>query len=195
MRGRRKIYRLPSKHLHPGSRQADTLKLRQMRVEIESVDAAQQAEHVKRAVDLGRRRSPVGRRSRPQPEAIVDQHAEPGKQRTREAAKPLPRWNSVIAVVQIFDDLSINTFLSRRVGGFAYVVMGADEDHMIGIVEEPPDCLDLLAGCHLLGPERIETDDNNGVDALHQRIVELRLKAVIVDTFDLDDAIARQRFG
>ncbi len=166
-----------------------------MRMKIESVDAMQQAEHVEGTVDLGRRRSPVGSRSGPQAEAIVDRHAEPGKQRPREATKPLPRGNSVIAMVQIFDDLSIDTFLSRRVVGFADVVMGTDEDQMIGIVEEPPDGLDLHGSGLLPGPERIEADDDKGIDALNQGIVERRLEAAIVDTFDLDDTIARQLFG
>ena len=78
VRGRRKIYDLSSKHPHLGSSQTDTLKLRQMRVKIESVDALQQAEHVEGTIDLGRRRRPVERRSGSQAEAIVDWHAERG---------------------------------------------------------------------------------------------------------------------
>ncbi|MEJ1958251.1 MAG: hypothetical protein WDM70_01345 [Nitrosomonadales bacterium] len=60
-----------------------------------------------------------------------------------------------------------HTFLPLRVGGFADVVMGTDEDQMIGIIEELPDCLDFHAIYYLPGPERVETDDNNGVDVLN----------------------------
>ncbi|MEJ1958252.1 MAG: hypothetical protein WDM70_01350 [Nitrosomonadales bacterium] len=48
-------------------------------MEIESIDAVQQIEHVQGTVDLDRRRSPIGSQSGPQAEAIVDWYAESGK--------------------------------------------------------------------------------------------------------------------
>jgi hypothetical protein len=73
-----RIYCLPSDHLHPLRRRADTFEVRQMRVEIESLNASKQAQHVEGMIDLDRRRSPVDGYGRTQAKAVFDRHSEPG---------------------------------------------------------------------------------------------------------------------
>jgi hypothetical protein len=49
-----------------------------MRVEIESLNASKQAQHVEGMIDLDRRRSPVDGYGRTQAKAVFDRHSEPG---------------------------------------------------------------------------------------------------------------------
>jgi hypothetical protein len=98
-------------------------------------------------------------------------------------------------MVQVFCDLSRFTILPCRVCGLSDVMMWTDKDQMIGIVEESPDCLDLHPNRHLRGAERVEADDNDGIDVRNQRFVELRLDTIIAHPFDLDDRAACQCFG
>ena len=83
----------------------------------------------------------------------------------------------------------------RRVRRFADVVVGTHEDQMVGIFEKAPDRLDFRRGRRLIGAERVEADDNDGVGVRNQRCVEQRLGSVVAHAFGLDDGIPRQCFG
>jgi hypothetical protein len=76
-----------------------------MRLEIESLDASKQTEHVEGTVDLDRRRSPVGDYGRTQAKAVFDRHSEPGQERSREASEILAWGNAGVAMVQMLGDL------------------------------------------------------------------------------------------
>jgi hypothetical protein len=165
-----------------------------MGMKVEALDALKQVQRVQAAINLGGRRTPVRRRRGPQPEAIFDRRAEPGKQCTREASETLAGRNGAIAMVQVLRDLSPFAISRFCVCGLPDVVMRADEDQMIGIVEEPPDRLHLSLTRRLGGAEGVEADDDDGVDVSDQRCVERSFGAVVVYTFDLDDGPARQGF-
>jgi hypothetical protein len=130
------------------------------------------------------------RRRRPQTEAILHGYAEPGQQRAREAAETLPGRNGVVAMMPILGELSLETPLFDRTPGFPDVMMGTNEDQVIGVVEEMPDRLHFRRACRLLGAERIEADDHNAIDTV-ERDIERRHCARIVYALDLNDLAAR----
>ncbi len=189
------VYALPGEHGHALRCRADAFQLRQVRVEVERPDPAQQAQPVERAVDLDGRGSAVGGHGRTQAEAVFDRHAEPGEQAAREAAEALARRNAGIAMVQMLGDLPVLAGLPGGLRGFPDVMMRADEDRMIGIVEEAPDRRDFRLGRHLAGAEGVEADDDDGVRVRNCCVVEQRRGAVLVHAFDLDDGMLGQRAG
>ena len=109
---RRHIDFLPGEDVHLLRRRADSLELRQVRVEVEGFDVPKQAKLIKSSIDLDGRRRPIRRRRRPQAEAILDGYAEPGQQCSREAAETLPRRNCMVAMVPIFGELALKALLS-----------------------------------------------------------------------------------
>ena len=72
--------------------------------------------------------------------------------------------------------------------------MGTNEDQVIGIVEEMPDRVDFRRGCCLIGAQRVEADHHDAIDPV-ERAIERGHCAIIGDAFDLNDRMARQRFG
>ncbi len=97
--------------------------------------------------------------------------------------------------MQMLGELPVGTVLLHTIFDLADIVMGTDEDEVVGIGEEAPDRLHFSAGRCLIGPERIEADDDDGIDMLDQRIIEERPHAIIALTLDLDDGIACQFLG
>jgi len=194
VRRSRQINFLPSKNVHPLGRRTHSFELRQVRVEVEGFDVPKQAELVKRTIYLDGRWRPVRSGRWPQTEAIIDGYAEPSQQSAREAAETLPRRNAMVAMVAIFGELEFKAILFHRTRGFSDVVMGTNEDHVIGVIEEMPDRLDFRRGCHLIGAQRVEADHYDGINA-GERAVERRHCSIISDAFDLNDLMARLRFG
>ncbi|MGD0104121.1 MAG: hypothetical protein ABSC06_08800 [Rhodopila sp.] len=166
-----------------------------MRVEIETLDASKQAQHVNGMIDLDRCRSPVVGYGRTQAKAVFDRHPEPGQQRSRESAESLAWGNAGVAMVPVLGDLPVFSFLSRRVRGFPDVMVGTDEDQMIGTIKEAPDRLDFGVSRRLTGSEGVEADDHDGVGVGNQRIVQRCFGSIVAHAFDLDDGIAGQCFG
>jgi hypothetical protein len=163
-------------------------------VEVEGLDIPKQPKLVKRSISLDRCRHPVRRRRRPQTEAIIDGYTEPSQQCACEAAETLSGWNAMVAMVPIFGELVLNAVLSHRAHCFSDVVMGTNEDQVIGVIEEMPDRIDFRLGCSLIGAQRVEADHHDAIDA-SERAIERRHCAIIGDAFDLNDRMSRQSFG
>jgi hypothetical protein len=101
----------------------------------------------------------------------------------------------MVAVVPIFGELPFSTVFSHRItGGFSDVVMGTNEDQVIGVIEEMPDRLHFRRGCRLFGAEGVKADYHDGIDA-GKSAIERGHRAIISDAFDLNDRIACQRLG
>jgi hypothetical protein len=190
----RQIDFLPGENIHPLSRRADPLELRQVRVEVEGFDIPEQAQLVEHTVNLRRCRRPVRRRGWPEPEAIIDGYAESSQQCAREAAEPLSGWYGVVTMMPIFGELPLDAALRYRTLGLSDIVMRTNEDQMIGVIEETPNRLDFRRACRLAGAERIEADYDNAIDAV-QRAIERRHRAIFTGAFDLNDLMTRQGFG
>jgi hypothetical protein len=163
-------------------------------VKVEGIDVPQQTKLVASPVNLDRGRRPLRRRRRPQPEAILDRYAEPSQQCAREAPESLPGRHARVAMVQMFGELACFALLSHRTGSFSDVVMRANEDQVIRVIEKMPDRLHFRSACRLLGAQRVEADDYDAIDAVEPAI-ERRHCAIIADALDLNDLVARQRFG
>ena len=99
----------------------------------------------------------------------------------------------MVPVVSMFGKLSFSAILAHRLGNFADIVMGTNEDEVIGVIEEMFDRLDFRRACCLTGAQRVETNDYDAIDAV-ERAIEGRHCAIIGDAFDLNDFVARQRF-
>ncbi len=167
--------------------------MRQMRVQVEGCHVPKQAKVVKGMIDLDSRRRPIRCRRRPQTEAIIDGYAKRSQQCPRQATETLPRRDAMIAMMHMFDDLAFDAGRSHRIRSLPDVVMGTNEDQVIGVIEETPDRLDFRRSCRLIGAQRVEADDHDAIDAIDHR-VERRHCAIIGDAFDLIDVVSRKRF-
>lgn len=70
-----------------------------------------------------------------------------------------------------------------------------DKDHVIGVVEESPDGLDLVRLRLLTRAKGIEADDDDGVGTADQCVVEPVLDTVVADAFNLAGRTTGQVFG
>jgi hypothetical protein len=94
--GRRgQIYGLAGEDIHPRQAFAQAFELRQMRMQVEGLDAGQQAQVIQRPFRLDRRRRAMGVRRRAQSEAVFDRNAKAGQQGAGEPAEPLARGTAL----------------------------------------------------------------------------------------------------
>jgi hypothetical protein len=80
-------------------------------------------------------------------------------------------------------------FVRREGRHVADVVMRANEDHVVRIVEEAAKRVELAHARTLAGSHRVEADDDERIGRFEQRSVERSLRAVIEDALDFRDGI------
>ncbi|MEI9886582.1 MAG: hypothetical protein WDN08_08790 [Rhizomicrobium sp.] len=114
------------------------------------------------------------------------------QERQAEIAEPLPRRDGGIAVMMEFDLLPRPPFALGQSGDIADVVMGADEQRVVGIGEKRSDGGDLRRARLLGGAERIEADDDERIDAGEEFAVE-GAEAGVRPAFGAPHGISRPR--
>jgi hypothetical protein len=164
-------------------------------MEIEGLDPSQQAEDVKRAIDLDGCRPAVRRGGGAQAETVLDRHAKTGQHGACEATEALPGWDATVAVVHVLGDLAIATLLPRRIRDITDVVVRTDKEDMVGVVEKALDRFDLFGRRLLIRAKGIEADHDDGVGAADQRVVEPLLGTLIADALDLYGLATGLGFG
>src|ERR1700722_18594164 len=91
--------------------------------------------------------------------------AEAVQKRQAEIAERLPCRDGWIAVVMEFEFPPRQSFALGQFVGIADVMVRADEERVVGIVEKRPDSADLRVAGLLLRPVRVEADDDERIDA------------------------------
>jgi hypothetical protein len=142
---------LTRQHIELGDALAETLELRQMRVQIERAYTLKKLQPIKRRLDLYRRGRPVRLSRGMEPEAVLDRYAEAGKERACQSTELLLRRNRLIAVVQEVRQLAFQKLVMTEARHVADIVMRAYENQVVGLCEEFAHSLDfgtpgLLAG-------------------------------------------------
>ena len=82
-------------------------------------------------------------------------------------------------------DLALQLLAFRQVRNIADVVMRADEGEMVGLSEERAERFDFRASRFLSRSKRVETDDDQRIDAFKKTRIERRERPVVGDTLDL----------
>ncbi len=194
MRRRRRVNHLPGKNIHPLDGLTNPLELRQVRVKVKGIDLPKQAKVVPLTLNLDGCRCAIRRRRRSQTEAVLNRYAEPTQQRPRETPESLSGRDAMVTVVTKFRELEFTVLLYARALRLSDVVMGTNENQVIGMVEEAFDRLYFRRGCSLIGAQRVEADHDDAIDTV-EGAIESRQGAIIGDAFDLYDRMAGQKLG
>ena len=146
---------LTGQDIELGSSLAKPFELRQMRMQIECIDALQQAEPVERRLDLDWRGRSIRFGCRVKSEAILHRHTKAGEERAREAAELLLWRDSLIPVVEEVRHLALQALVMGKIRHIADVMVWADENEIVRLREKLPDSLDL--GLVAIWPVRNES--------------------------------------
>jgi len=138
MRGRRQVYALASEDFHACHAVADPFELRQVRMSIESPHTLKEAELIAYAFGGDGHGRSVRLNRRPQPKAVVDRHAKTGKKCPRKTTEALPGRNRLVSMMEMFCDLALRTCFALETRSLADVVVWANENEMIRILQESP---------------------------------------------------------
>ena len=129
----------------------ETFELRQMRVEIEGINASQQVKTIECALGLDRSRGSIALRGGMQPEAVLHAYAEPCQKRASESAEALLGRNRLISMVEEVRYLPFQSLVMWQIGHVTDVMVGTDEDKMVWVREEPANSLHFSAARVLAG--------------------------------------------
>src|SRR5277367_759562 len=80
----------------------------------------------------------------------------------------------------------------REPFGGANVMMRADEDHMIRLLEEPTNGGKFSGTCRLVGSKRVEADDNESIDPTQNCLIQRCWRTRIANPLDFDRSMTRQ---
>jgi len=91
--------------------------------------------------------------------------------------------------------LPLHALVMGQVRHIADIVVGADEHEMVWLREEFPHGRDFGCAGTLTGPERIEADDDERVDAIENAPIQHSETAIIRHALDFRHGLACQRPG
>jgi len=138
MRRGGKIDRLPGQDLKIRHCMAQTLEMRQVRVQVEPVEAVKQPKTIQLNLDLDRRGRPVLLGFRPESMAVLDRNAETGEQRARQTSEALLRGNCPVSMMQERGRLQRHALVVGEIVRVADVVVRTNEGDMAGFRQPPP---------------------------------------------------------
>ncbi len=119
-----------------------------------------------------------------QSKLIVHRHAECREQRASEAAEALLRREGFVPMMMELRLLQPQPLGVRKMVGIADVVMQRDHEQIARPGQKCTNGIRLDVGRLLTRSNRIETDDDQGIDALKPILVEQKPPAVVVDALN-----------
>src|SRR5580698_4811003 len=165
--------------------------MRQMRMKMESPDALQEIKSIRPCIDFDGSSRPVRHFRRPKSKLIGHGNTQITKQRLGKAAQALLPRNSNISVMVEFHFLPREDLISGNAVDVTNVVMRTNKQCVARIVHEFTKGRQLTFAGMLTRALRIETDDDQYVDAVENFAVERRYFAVRGAALDNSYDIAR----